>query len=625
MVLVVFSVLFAEEPVEYLHYRLGMKYKTEKQYDRAIDEFRKVIAEYPDNYNVYMHIAEIRVLQAQPRQAIANLKQSLAYNPGWGKAHRMLAEAYLADGQPQQAIGEYQELQQTCEPSERDSIQQVLDRLVASVGSGQTVALQPADQRPARSAGVPAPTIGAAQPIKTVSVLPADSGAAELFKRALASYDERRYDSALAQLRRVIALQPGFRGAYYFAGIIRSHRGEYEFAKINFARAQDFTEPAYTGLFCLGKICGEEKKYAEAVRLLSRYLALTCSEPGKKEAQPLLARYRALRDRPAAPKDTAEVPAVPNLPKVNSVEPLILEVRIDSLLAMVTVDTFSEAGQKLLKGIREFQAGRYDKAVLEFKKTSAAYPTGVVAAQSSYNCGICYFKLRLFREAANQFQLVIDRFPRDPLAGQSCFLQALIHTEQGDHTKAEERFREFIQGWPRHPWEGKAWEKLGDAYAALEQFKKSVDAYTRAVTVTNACPDQVIAFFKMGNAFSKLGNSTRALSCFDSAIAKGERCTVYLRVPDSYYRSADERYREKDYAGALAYYTKAAHKYPAFQETPWGLFQIGNSHKALGHFKEAFVAYRELVDRFPEDYWAKQAQWKIDDTQWEESYRTSLH
>ncbi len=67
----------AEGIGDYIHYRLGVKYKNEKKYDRAIDEFRKVLAAYPDNYNAYFHMAEIRNEQNQPRLVIYNLKKAL--------------------------------------------------------------------------------------------------------------------------------------------------------------------------------------------------------------------------------------------------------------------------------------------------------------------------------------------------------------------------------------------------------------------------------------------------------------------------------------------------------------------------------------------------------------------
>ncbi|MBN1306273.1 MAG: tetratricopeptide repeat protein, partial [Chitinispirillaceae bacterium] len=68
--------LSAEGTGDYIHYRLGVKYKNEKKYERAIDEFRKVLAAYPDNYNAYFQMAEIRAEQQRPRLVIYNLKKA---------------------------------------------------------------------------------------------------------------------------------------------------------------------------------------------------------------------------------------------------------------------------------------------------------------------------------------------------------------------------------------------------------------------------------------------------------------------------------------------------------------------------------------------------------------------
>ncbi|MBN1129364.1 MAG: tetratricopeptide repeat protein [Chitinispirillaceae bacterium] len=606
----------ARETGDYLHYRLGMKYKADKQYDKAVEEFRKVLAEYPDNYNVYMHIAEIRVAQEQPKYAITNLKQALNYNPGWGKALRMLADAYVGDGQLQKAIVEYQRYQQVCDPAERDSIQTVLDRLVERVG------VTGMDSAGKGSTG-PATVIPADVPM---SAGPVNPKAAAVFKRAVESGERGQYDTSLLLLREVLSIDPAFKGAYYFAGIARYHRGEFAKAKINFARAGDYREPAYAGAFYLGKLYGEEKRYAKAVDELERYVRYSNSEPGKKEARVLLAAYQRLKTVPAARKKSS-VPAAEKardtIVKAEE-EPVVLEIRIDSLLSMVSVDTLSDAGQKLLAGIKEFQARNYDNAIREFKKTIAAYPTGPVAVQCLYNSGVCYCKLRLFREAENQFQQILERYGKHELAAQALFLKALTYSERKDVTSAEVAYRQFLQKYKVHSWRGKTWEKLGDIYTELEQPKKAIDAYSQAITSASNCPDLVSAHYKNGGRYLAVGNRTRAIASFDSAITRGERCKTDIRVPDAYYRIADEQYKAREYGRALDYYTRVVRKYPAFQETPWGLFQIGTIHKNRKKYKEAIDQYKDLISRFPEDYWAKQAQWKLDDAIWEHEYQATL-
>jgi tetratricopeptide (TPR) repeat protein len=610
----------AGETGDYLHFRLGMKYKAEKTYDKAIDEFRKVLAEYPDNYNVYLYIAEIRSAQGQPRLAIANLKQALTYNPGWSKALKMLADSYAKDGQFQKAIVEYQHYQQSCDPAERDSIQQVIGGLVEKIGVagmlGGTEAPVGGDAGNSRNAAPAA---------EAMSAGPQNPKAAEAFKRALALYDRQAYDTMVTALRGVLDNEPGFAGAYYYGGIARYHLDDFGKAKINFAKAKEYREPTYAGAFCLGKIYGGEKRYTSAVAELTRYIQHSNSESGKKEARVLLAAYQRLKTTPAAKKTAAPpVDSAKETPEESEKEVASFEIRIDSLLSMVSVDTLSDAGQKLLSGIREFQAGNFDNAIREFKKTLASYPTGPVSVQCLYNSGICYCKLRLFREAENQFAQIIERYGRHELAGQALFLKALTLLERKDVSMAEAAFRQFLQNYRTHAWRGKAWEKLGDIYSELEQPKKAIDAYAQAFSATNSCPDQMGALFKSGGMYVAIGNLKRAYGSYDSVIVRGERCNIAVRVPDSYYRIADEKYKAKEYAGALEYYTKAVRKYPAFQETPWGLFQIGTIRKNMKKYREAIDTYKNLIKRYPEDYWAKQAQWKLDDAVWEHEYQATL-
>jgi TolA-binding protein len=291
---------------------------------------------------------------------------------------------------------------------------------------------------------------------------------------------------------------------------------------------------------------------------------------------------------------------------------------------MMTVDTLSDVGQLLLGGIRAFTAGRYDEAVLEFKKVLATHPSGTVAVHCMYNIGICYLKLRLLGDAENQFQLVLDRYSSHPLAPNCLFLKAVTYLERSEPETAEKLLRKFIQEYRNHRWVANAWEKLGDAYVNMEQHRKAADAYAQAVALCKRNSDKVAVSFKLGKAFLDIGNGIRAIESFQHAIETGEKANVFLRVPDSYYRIADEFYRTKDYLKALDYYTRVTRKYPSFQETPWGLFQIGSINKNLKKFREAIDAFKELADKFPDDYWARQAQWKMEDAVWENEYKAVL-
>ncbi|WP_461252326.1 tetratricopeptide repeat protein, partial [Treponema sp. R8-4-B8] len=76
-----------------------------------------------------------------------------------------------------------------------------------------------------------------------------------------------------------------------------------------------------------------------------------------------------------------------------------------------------------------FVAGRYDDALREFKSVLAENSGGPVAAQCLYNSGICYYRLRLYRDAENQFQLFTDRFPNHKFASRAAFFKACTYQE----------------------------------------------------------------------------------------------------------------------------------------------------------------------------------------------------
>ena len=637
----------AKDTNDYVHYRLGVKYKNEKKFDQAVEEFRKVLAAYPDNYNTYMSLAEIRNYQGRYRLAVYNLKKALSYNPGWGKAKKMLAAVYERDGQYQNAIKELQDYYQYCDPAERDSLQGQVNRLMSIVKYGK--APQPEETEPA--VGQTAPTVTAKAGVKKSApetrkkiratprrAIPKNAVAEKEFNAGVAAYqkgvetqDSEQFNKALTHFRTTLKKQPRHYGAYYYAGLIRRRNGQNKMAKINFTKALPYKELGHNAHFYLGKIYGEEKNYTKAIEHLKLYLQQTSYAPGKREAQSLIDRYSAAYNALHKEPEKIDIKAlardemhreISQIPEERIYTPI--EIRIDSLLVMTVVDTMTDPGQAMLKGVKSFQENRFDKAIEDFKKMLVSYPKGDIAARCLYNIGVCYMKLKNYAGAENFFQQVLDRHNLHALAAPGLFLKAMTYLERSEAGTAETLFRKFIQKYRTHALVGKAYEKLGDSYVDLMQDKKSVDAYRQASDKAKSSMDKVYALYKLGTAYFKIGNATRAVESFQNAIVTGEKHGIFVRVPDSYYKIADHYYKQKDNKKALDYYLKATRKYPAYQDTPWGLFQIGSIYKNLKKHEKAIKTFNTLIHSYPDDYWARQAQWKLEDTVWEHEYRAVL-
>lgn len=451
----------------------------------------------------------------------------------------------------------------------------------------------------------------------------------QLFRSAVQLFNAQNYQAALGKFREVIREDSQHSGSYYYAGLIRLKQGQKKMAKINFRKALGYPGQDYTAHYYLGKICADENNYTEAISYLSKYIAVTDYKPGKKEASSLIEQYKKL----AADAKSLAATSVPatkdavteeNKGSISSVQQASLEIPVDSTLTMLAVDTLTDAGQKLLAGIREFSAGNFDRSILEFKKVLVTNPGAKTAVACIFNTGVCYLRLNLFKDAENQFQQILDRYSTHPAASKSSFLKALTYQKRNDPVIAERLYRQFLQNYRTHSWASLAFEKLGDCYVELEQYKNAAEAYTQAEKISSDA-QKIGILYKLGTVYSHLENDKRAIENFQSAIVLGEKTGIQTRIPDCYYRIADSYYKSRDYQKSLELYKKATRKYPAFQETAWGLFQIGSIYKNLKQYQNAVDVFKELIRRFPDDYWAKQAQWKLEDSIWESEYMTVIN
>ncbi len=677
-------VVFAESvsAEEYIHYRLGKKYREQGEYAMAKDELKKVVSVYPDNYNAYYMLGDIAMTEGDKGSAESYFQKALQYNPGWRAASRKLAKIYEDVGQYDKSILMLQQAQRTASGEENTAIENDLNRVsgrnqkaggskprsdnsaqqishldlkpksgtnantkVASSGTKKPAAKNQSSvanssksakvtsQKLSSSAVKPDSRKGAYLPSEVPQApsgpVPADARAAlDLGVRAYRETVQnggKDFSKAVAHFRRALDLYPGYPAAYYFAGMIRRKAGDNQAAKFNFERAISDPEQGYNAHFYLAKIYGEEKNYPAAIYHYEKYKAKTSYEPGRREAESRIAEYKKLlQEKSADTLDLADVhreeisDELRNLPQKYEISEL--QIRIEPLLTMVIADTATAEGQAMLKAVKLFRTKKYDQAIAEFRSVLEQYPRGKVAGLSLYDLGICYMKLHDWPGAIDKFNQYRERFPQGNNAPVAMFLQAVAYFEMKKYPTARQLFQRYIQENRDGALVGKSYEKLGDIYRMEDQLRNADEAYELAARNGRTTEDKVIALFKRGEVFADLKNWPLAIKQYEAVIAEGEKNKTFIRVPDSYYRIADYYYREKKLNEAREKYLRVTRLYPSYQDTPWGLFQVGNTYRAQKQYQKAVSSYQVVTNKYPEDYWATQAEWKKKDAEWQLRY-----
>ncbi|MGM0462511.1 MAG: tetratricopeptide repeat protein [Fibrobacterota bacterium] len=614
----------------FISYRLGQQYKEAGNNEMALSEFHRVIATYPEHYNAHYSIGEIQKEQGLYEHAEHSFKSALRYNPGWVDAYKQLARVYELQGDTEAAVEILQEAEGEAREDEREEIQETIDSLVRRTGEEdppkEDAQQEEVSDEPVRAAE----DASDGTEVDTREVPPGARDelqkAIDLYRTGVREGDNAFLHEAIEHVRSAIALHPGYPGAYYYGGVIRRRLGQDDMARVNFEKALSDPEKGYNAHFYLGRIYGEKQEYETAIEHLQDYVELTDYQPGIREAQSLMENYEQEiaeeeEEKLRAETDMYRKPIEDEmraLPKQQRFTPY--EIRIDTLLTMVMVDSTTDEGQDMLQGYRNYEDNKIDRSIEAFYDVLETYGTGQAAEFSTYNIGVGRMLLRDWDGAVEAFQQYRNRFPRGSLSEKAEFFSALASYEMGDYERGENMFRRYLSTYPEGEFTAKAYEKMGDIHRRMDRQNQALAAYEKAVTVADTPADRMYALYKKGTLYEELNNRDDAVAVFRDVIDTGEEAEIYDRVPQAYYKTADLLYQNERYDAAEEYYTKAIRLFPDYPDTPWGLFQRGNIKRRQKEFDEAVEIYEQIMVDYPDDYWAEQAQWRKKNTIWEYQY-----
>ena len=591
--------LFAQTGNEFAYYRLGVKYKKEKKKDKAIEAFRKVLAVYPDNYNSYYQIAEIRIEQGKLGLAAYELKKALEYKPNWPKAQRMLAKCYEDNKNHEKALIEWRKFTQTSRDSSQNAeAEKHIKRLLAIIKK--------------QNGEKELPETVAPETNKVTKDKNKKTAEDPDYKKGLGFYKKKKYKKAITYFRKTIKRHPGHSGAFYYAGIIRYEQKKYDMAAFNFSKALDFDELGFNSHFYLGLIYENQHKIRQAIKHFRAYIKLTKSIAGKKEAQRHINRLSGKKTSVAKTRVPTPLPSKPFV------------YRIDELLAFLIEDTTIGDGRIMMDAINLFRKGKYDAAMKKFKTVVLHNPKGVLADDAIYNVGICYMKLKLYKNAQNQFEQVITAYPKSRLVPKAEYLKGVAELEKDEFSNAEKIFRKWIRHYPKNKLLGYAYARLGNALVKQDMIKDGIDAYRAGLPFFKSNKSKIPVLFAIGENYENIDNPSKAASYFEETIKTGKPLGLSRYVHDSYLKLGDYYYKRKNYNKARHYYDVMMGTYPNSTGLAWAKFQTGNIYRHNNVLDSAIYAYKELIQEYPDNYWARQAKWKLDDTIWQNEYKEIL-
>ncbi len=341
------------------------RYAKAGEYDKAIQEYRALLAADSKNSKAYFGAAEVRFKMKDYAGAVANYQLAYKNNPKLTAAYEGAAKAYDAEGKRDLAAAERAKMPASPAPS--------------SATSGEFTYNGP------------------------------------LFTKGKALFDAKKYAEAAPVWLSVLEQQPGNPGAYYYAGSGRYEMGELDKAEINLKKGIAFSEEAHRYLALIYEKRG--KKEAE-IKELTEFIR---KSPNKNTvAKERLAQLKKSNETPAAaeekPAVKPQMPAAPEKPSVS--EPEVTEKTIPEAATPKTAPVPQTVTERLTQANRSFLEGDWNAALSVYRGfiTSADEDTKVFAL---LQMGNIYRTRRDFRSAVARYREIVENYPNSEWASEA--------------------------------------------------------------------------------------------------------------------------------------------------------------------------------------------------------------
>jgi len=181
---------------------------------------------------------------------------------------------------------------------------------------------------------------------------------------------------------------------------------------------------------------------------------------------------------------------------------------------------------------------RWSEAIPDYRASLAKLPAGPLAQRAKLALGWCLWRAGKIQEAESVLE-TLAHGSADETQTRALLLQARMALSLGRREEAEARFSQLIQGEDRMEdalCEARFW--LAELHRA-DDPARAISLY-EAVAKTARCPQELLVqtYLGLGEAYEKLGESAKAMSALERALALEEKGNLWLRISERYLESA---------------------------------------------------------------------------------------
>ena len=248
----------------------------------------------------------------------------------------------------------------------------------------------------------------------------------------------------------------------------------------------------------------------------------------------------------------------------------------------------------------------FEQAQPLFEQVYAESPKTELGAEALFWSADSYYKLNQFGPAAQRFKTFSDHFPKHEMMGAALYSLGWCYFMQGEFEQAVGPLESFLAEYEAppialFPYDTDTQLRIGDAYYALGQYRKSLEFYNKAI---GAEPGGDYAMFQVANSYYRANRTFEAVSTFRRLL----RIYPFSRLREqAQYNVAYIYMTTGNYEQAIEEFETVINRYPGTEWAARSQYNIGDAHYNAGAYDLAVEAYQRVLDRYPRSSYIIQA------------------
>lgn len=255
------------------------------------------------------------------------------------------------------------------------------------------------------------------------------------------------------------------------------------------------------------------------------------------------------------------------------------------------------------------QQSQNETAIARTEKFLKEYPWGELAAKAHLIKGICLQRIKKFREANQEYQVVIDQFGNSIYSEKAMALMATSLFQNDQLAEIVTSLNSMLKLAPVSPtqWQADAYLWVAEAYYKLGQYDAAGRTFQMVVDNYKATPKYAYSLLGVAASLAKEGKFDEASVAHERALESAVDLENKAVKRSVLMDTAQVLFTQKKYEKAMGYFDEFVSRYPDDPLVPQALFQAGLSYYRLEYYSEAIKRWQRIVDNHKNSELAPQA------------------